>query len=197
MSFYLLWAKRSLFSLRTVFQFSALFSLFGLLLSVACLTLVILVVEGFSSALENSLISRQGHIRVLADKPIPKKHILQDIAPYQNKILRQIPFAGFEGLIVKGDRFKGGLFESLEDKSLKSSSFLKNRLLKGGLKTAVLPRLPADKSKGRKERRKAPRSSGALFRDSSQRSSPPPPPLRRDEYEPPEYPTSEIRRESS
>ena len=133
MSFYLLWAKRSLFSLRTVFQFSALFSLFGLLLSVACLTLVILVVEGFSSALENSLISRQGHIRVLADEPVPKKHILQDIAPYQNKILRQVPFAGFEGLIVKGDRFKGVLFESLEDKSLKSSPFLKKRILKGGL----------------------------------------------------------------
>ena len=132
MNFYLLWAKRSLFSLRAMFQFSALFSLFGLVLSVACLTLVILVIEGFSSALEDSMVSRQGHLRVVAHRPLPKRQILQDMAPYKDKILNQVPFAEFEGLIVKGDQFKGAIFEAVEDKSLKTSPFLKNRIFNKG-----------------------------------------------------------------
>lgn len=133
MNFYLLWMKRSLFSIRTVFQFSTMFSLFGLILSVACLTLVVLVVEGFSSALENSMVNRQGHLRVMANRPQPTQQILQDMAPYKDKILKQMPFAEFEGLIIKGDQFKGVFFEALEDKDLKNSSFLKSRILKGKL----------------------------------------------------------------
>ena len=55
MAFYWLWLKRVLFSSKTLFQFSALFSLFGLVLAVAVLTVAILTVNGFSSGLEKTL----------------------------------------------------------------------------------------------------------------------------------------------
>lgn len=133
MSFYWLWLKRVLFSSKTIFQFSALFSLFGLILAVASLTIAILVVNGFSSGLEKALVDRQGHLRLQADNNVFKEDILEDIANYKKFIANQALFLSFEGLILNGPHFKGVLFEAVEDEKLKSFPFLKNRILKGNL----------------------------------------------------------------
>ena len=133
MSFYSLWLKRILFSSKTIFQFSALFSLFGLILAVASLTVAVLVVNGFSSGLEKALIDRQGHLRIQSENNISKEEILKDISDYRGFISHQTLFSSFEGLILHGSHFKGVLFEAVEDEKLKSLSFLKRRILEGNL----------------------------------------------------------------
>ena len=106
---------------------------FGMVLAVASLTVALLVVNGFSSGLEKSLIDRQGHLRLQAKNNVFKKDILKDIASYKEFIANQALFLSFEGLILNGPLFKGVLFEAVEDEKLKSFSFLRNRILEGNL----------------------------------------------------------------
>lgn len=133
MGFYGLWLKRVVFSSKTIFQFSALFSLFGLVLAVASLTVAILVVNGFSSGLEKAIVEKQGHLRIQAKDAVSRETLLNDISPYKKFIAHQALFSSFEGLILQGTNFKGVIFEAVEDEKLKSLSFLKERILEGRL----------------------------------------------------------------
>ncbi len=135
MNFYWLWLKRVLFSSKTIFQFSSLFSLFGLILAVASLTVAVLAVNGFSSGLEKVLIDKQGHIRIRAENDLLKTELLEDVAKYKDLVNDQALFSSFEGLILQDGHFKGVLFEAIEDDKLKSLSFIKNRLLEGSLES--------------------------------------------------------------
>ena len=132
MNFYWLWFKRVLFSFKTLFQLSTLFSLFGLILAVASLTVATLAIQGFSSGLEKVLVDKQGHLR-LQTKPVSKKQILEDIEAYKDLISNQALFLSFEGLILKDKKFKGVLFEAIEDEKIKKFSFLKNYISTGNL----------------------------------------------------------------
>ena len=136
MNFYWLWLKRILFSSQTVFQFSALFSFFGLILAVASVTVALLAVEGFSSGLEKALIGRQGHLRIQAKDHIFKEELLEDISAYKDFFANQVLFLSFEGLILRDSRFKGVVFEAVEDEKLKSLSFLKKHILEGDLESS-------------------------------------------------------------
>ena len=134
MAFYILWLKRVLFSSRIVFQFSSLFSLFGLVLAVSALTVAILSVNGFSSGLEKTIIDKQGHLRIQSESPALKKDLLENLADYQEEFFQQtVFFLSFEALIVGGRSFKGAFFEAIEDEKLKKLSFLKERMIEGGL----------------------------------------------------------------
>ena len=136
MGFYWLWLKRVLFSSRMIFQYSSLFSLFGLILAVASLTVALLVVNGFSSGLEKILIDQQGHLRIQAKNNILKEELLKDISAYKKEYFsNQALFLSFEGLIVKDSHFKGVFFEAVQDEKLKSLSFLKNHILEGNLES--------------------------------------------------------------
>ncbi|MCZ0933418.1 MAG: ABC transporter permease [Oligoflexia bacterium] len=133
MAFYILWLKRVLFSAKTVFQFSSLFSLFGLILAVAVLTVAVLAVNGFSSGLEKALVDKQGHLRIQSDHGVLKEDLLEITEDYKDFFDKTVFFLSFEALIVKGQSFKGAFFEAIEDKKLKSLSFLKNRMIEGHL----------------------------------------------------------------
>ena len=133
MAFYILWLKRVLFSTKTVFQFSSLFSLFGLVLAVAVLTVAILAVNGFSSGLERALVDKQGHLRVQSEHNVLKKDLLEVTEDYKDFFDKTVFFLSFEALIVKDRSFKGAFFEAIEDEKLKSLSFLKNRIIEGHL----------------------------------------------------------------
>ena len=87
MNFYWLWLKRVLFSSKTIFQFSALFSLFGLVLAVASLTVALLAFNGFSSGLEKALVEKQGHLRIQTASPIAPEKILEDIEGYKDFLI--------------------------------------------------------------------------------------------------------------
>ena len=119
-----------------IFQFSSLFSLFGLILAVASLTVALLVVSGFSSGLEKILIDQQGHLRIQAKHNILKEELLEDISAYKEYFSNQALFLSFEGLIVKDSHFKGVFFEAVQDEKLKSLSFVKNHILEGSLESS-------------------------------------------------------------
>ena len=128
MDFYSLWLKRVLFSTKTVFQFSSLFSLFGLVLAVAVLTIAVLAVNSFSSGLEKTIIDKQGHLRILSANNPLKEDLLDITTDYKDLLDQQVAFLSFEALIIKGSSFKGVFFEAIEDEKLKKLSFLKKRL---------------------------------------------------------------------
>ena len=133
MAFYILWLKRVLFSTKAVFQFSSLFSLFGLILAVAVLTVAILTVNGFTSALEKTIIDKQGHLRIQSDQGVLKEDLLEITADYKDFFEQKVFILSFEALIVNGQSFKGAFFEAIEDKKLQTLSFLKNRMIEGAV----------------------------------------------------------------
>ena len=133
MNLYSLWLKRILFSSQTLFQFSSLFSLFGLVLAVASLTVALLAINGFSAGLEMILVNRQGHVLVKPSIPASKEDIWEDLSFYKKDIKKELFFFSFEALLVKENSFKGVLFEAIEDDKLKELSFLKNNLIEGSL----------------------------------------------------------------
>ena len=135
MNFYWLWMRRVLFSPKNIFQWGSLFSLFSLILSVASLTVALLVFNSVSSSLENILIDKQGHLRIQAKENLSKKKLLEDMEVYEEFFSDKALFLSFEGLILHGRRFKGVLFEGVQDEKLKSLSFLKNRILEGDLES--------------------------------------------------------------
>jgi len=132
-NFYTLWLRKLLFSSQTLFQFSSLFSLFGLVLAVASLTVALLAINGFSAGLENILINRQGHNLVQPEFPSRKEEILGELSFYRESIDKELFFFSFEALLVKDSSFKGVFFEAIEDDKIKELSFLKNNLLEGSL----------------------------------------------------------------
>lgn len=131
--FYRLWLKRVLFSTRNLFQFSSLFSLFGLILAVAALSTALLVIDGFSAGLKRAIWDISGHVMILSEEPLPKEIFHKKLAAYKHKIHRQQDFLSFEGLILNGKDFKGAFFEGSNTELLKNSRF-KKRLLAGTLK---------------------------------------------------------------
>lgn len=133
MNFYTLWLRRVLFSSQTLFQFSSLFSLFGLVLAVACLTVALLAINGFSAGLEKILVNRQGHILVQPLAPLSKEEILEELSFYRGSIEKELFFFSFEALLVKDGSFKGVLIEAIEDDKIQELSFLKTGLLEGSL----------------------------------------------------------------
>ena len=133
MNLYTLWLRRVLFSSQTLFQFSSLFSLFGLVLAVASLTVALLAVNGFSAGLEKILVNRQGHILVQPAVPSSREEILEELSFYRGDIDRELFFFSFEALLVKDSSFKGVLFEAIEDDKIERLSFLKTSLLEGSL----------------------------------------------------------------
>ena len=135
MNFYWLWMRRVLFSSKNIFQWGSLFSLFSLILSVASLTVALLVFNSVSSSLENILIDKQGHLRIQAKENLSKKKLLEDMEIYEEFFSDKALFLSFEGLVLHGRRFKGVLFEGVQDEKLKSLSFLKNRILEGDLES--------------------------------------------------------------
>jgi len=122
-----------LFSSQTLFQFSSLFSLFGLVLAVSCLTVALLAINGFSAGLEKILVNRQGHILVQPLAPLPKEEILEELSFYRGNIEKELFFFSFEALLVKDGSFKGVLVEAIEDDKIQELSFLKTGLLEGDL----------------------------------------------------------------
>ena len=128
MDFYILWLKRILFSTKTVFQFSSLFSLFGLILAVAVLTVAVLAVNGFSSSLEKITVDKQGHLRIFSSDYVFEEDLLEITADYKGLLDKQASFLSFQALIVKDQSFKGAYFEAIEDEKLQSFSFLKRQL---------------------------------------------------------------------
>lgn len=131
--FYKLWLKRVLFSTRNLFQFSSLFSLFGLIVGVASLTTALLVVEGFSTGLKRAIWDISGHVIVLSETPFSKKNFQEKIKLHKNTVKNQIDFLSFEGLILKSGNFKGALFEGVDIEGLKKNTRLNSRLVKGSL----------------------------------------------------------------
>ena len=133
MIFYWVWLKRFLFSFKTFFQFSFVFSLLGLILAVAILTVALLVINGFSSGLEKTLVDKQGHLRVFSEEYVSKNEILERVENYQDSFSNQALFFSFEGLILHENNFKAVFFEAIQDEKLRTFSFLENRILKGSL----------------------------------------------------------------
>ena len=131
--FYRLWLKRVLFSPRNLFQFSSLFSLFGLVLGVASLTTALLVVEGFSTGLKRSIWDISGHVIVLSDEALSRKTFKKKIQTYNRQIKNHMDFLSFEGLVLKDGNFKGVLLEGIEITELKKNPYFVNRFVQGSL----------------------------------------------------------------
>ena len=128
-----------MFSSNSLFQFSSLFSLVGLILAVAILTVALLVINGFSSGLEKTLIGKQGHLRIFSEENVSEREVLERIKPYQSALSSQALFFSFEGLILYKHNFKGVFFEAIQDEKLKTLSFLKNRIIEGSLMASKEP----------------------------------------------------------
>ena len=137
MNFYTLWLRRVLFSSQTLFQFSSFFSLFGLVLAVASLTVALLAINGFSAGLERILVNRQGHILVQPAEPSSREEILEELSFYKDEIEKELFFLSFETLLVKDSSFKGVLLEAIEDDKIKELSFLKTSLIEGSLESST------------------------------------------------------------
>ena len=131
--FYRLWLKRVLFPPRNLFQFSSLFSLFGLALGVASLTTALLVVEGFSTGLKRAIWDINGQVVVMSEEKVSSEILQDKIKLYKNQIKNRIDFLSFEGLILKDGSFKGALFEGVDMDALKKNPFFVKRLIQGSL----------------------------------------------------------------
>ncbi len=95
-----------------------------------------MAVNSFSSGLEKTLIDKQGHLRLQTQTPVSSGKLQQDLLPYQDFLVHQALLLSFEALILKDGQFKGVFFEAIQDDKLRQSSFLKNRIVKGDLKSA-------------------------------------------------------------
>lgn len=136
MFFYWLWFKRSLLSLRNLFQWSAMFSLLSLILGVASLTTALLFINGFSSGLERSIVDLSGHVIVISKQDQKSELFLQKLKPYQDFLKGQALFLSSQALAVHSNQFEMLQVESLEDAWYQNSSALKSRLLEGSIKTS-------------------------------------------------------------
>ena len=136
MNFYWLWLRKLLLSPQALFQFSSFFSLFGLILAVASLTVALLAINSFSAGLQNLLINRQGHILIQLESPTSREEILEDISFYKDHIDKKLFFSSFEAILVKANSFKGVLVEAIEGDKMKDLSFLQNSLLEGSFQNA-------------------------------------------------------------
>ena len=128
---YLLWLKRVLLSPKNIFEASAVFSAAGLSLAAAALTTALLVVNGFTASLEKAIVDRSGRLSVLSDGFAAREELERALLPHQDLIREQAAFLSFEGIILRGGKFKGAFFEGADEEHLKNSSFLRRRILKG------------------------------------------------------------------
>ncbi len=130
---YWLWLKRTLLSRRGLFEARPLFSIAGLSLAAAALTAALLVVSGFSASIERAIIGKTGDLSVLSKKPAPRGELFLPMLPHQELVQDQAAFLSFAGMILSKGRFKGAIFEGLDDERFKKDPFLRQRILEGSL----------------------------------------------------------------
>lgn len=131
--FYRLWLKRIIFSPSDVFQLTSLFSIFGLILGVAVLTIALLAVNGFSLSLQKVIVDRNGHLVFLSEVRQPTENFLEKLKAYQPSIHHSVPFLSFTGLASNSHQLKGVVFEGLDFQSFPSDLNFQKRIVKGRL----------------------------------------------------------------
>ena len=129
--FYRLWLRRIIFSPSDVFQLTSLFSIFGLILGVAVLTIALLAVNGFSFSLQKVIVDRNGHLVFLSETKRPAEDFLEKLKTYQPEIRHSVPFLSFTGLASNSRQLKGVVFEGLDFQSFPSDLNFQKRILKG------------------------------------------------------------------
>ena len=127
--FAFIWLKKFLFFSGNIFKSISLFSLLSLILACTFLTVVLFVMNGFSSSLQKSVIDMNGHIMIIAKDTQDRRRFTRPLKEYRSQIKRKNVFLSFEGLVLKSDQFRGVIFEAVSFK--KFPSFLKKRILKG------------------------------------------------------------------
>ena len=129
--FYRLWLKRIIFSPTEVFRLTSLFSIFGLILGVAVLTVALLTVNGFYRSLQKVIVDRNGHFVFLSEEKQPLQSFSEKLAPYQSSIRQSVPFLSFAGLVANSQELKGVIFEGLDFKSFSSELPIQKRIVQG------------------------------------------------------------------
>lgn len=129
--FYRLWLKRIIFSPKDVFQVTSLFSVFGLILGVAVLTVALLTVNGFSKSLQKVIVDRNGHLLFLSETERPLHNFSKKLANYQSSIRQVVPFLSFAGLASNSRELKGVIFEGLDFQAFSSDLTIQRRIIKG------------------------------------------------------------------
>ncbi|MCY4512256.1 MAG: ABC transporter permease [Bdellovibrionales bacterium] len=129
--FYRLWLKRIIFSPTEVFRLTSLFSVFGLVLGVAVLTVALLTVNGFSRSLQKVIVDRNGHFVFLSEEKQSLESFSKKLEPYQSSIRQAVPFLSFAGLVANSQELKGVIFEGLDFKSFSSELPIQQRLVQG------------------------------------------------------------------
>ena len=129
--FYRLWLKRMMFSPGEVFQLNSLFSVAGLILGVAVLTIALSAVNGFSRSLQQIIVDQNGHLTFTAEADRSAQSFLEQLKPHQAAFRHTAPFLTFEGLISHSRELKGVLFEGLDLNALPPSAGIRKRILRG------------------------------------------------------------------
>ena len=129
--FYRLWLKRIIFSPKDVFQVTSLFSVFGLILGVAVLTVALLTVNGFSKSLQKVVVDRNGHLVFLSEKKQPLQNFSKKLETYKPSIRQSVPFLSFAGLASNSRELKGVIFEGLDFQSFSSDLTIRQRIIRG------------------------------------------------------------------
>ena len=129
--FYRLWLKRIVFSPADVFQVTSLFSIIGLILGVAVLTVALLTVNGFSRSLQKVIVDRNGHLVFLSEEKQPLENFLNKLEIYQSSIRQAVPFLSFTGLASGSGELKGVVFEGLDFSSFTSDLTVQARIIRG------------------------------------------------------------------
>ena len=129
--FYRLWLKRIIFSPKDVFQVTSLFSVFGLILGVAVLTVALLTVNGFSKSLQKVVVDRNGHLVFLSENKQPLQNFSKKLETYKPSIRQSVPFLSFAGLASNSRELKGVIFEGLDFQSFSSDLTIRQRIIRG------------------------------------------------------------------
>jgi len=101
-------------------------SVIGVALGGASLIVVLSVMNGFSSDLQEKIISSRAHIEVEAESPEGLKDLSGEISQIDPRIIEVIPVAKDDVMFTKGDRMAGGILKGL---NLQNKNF-QNQLVK-------------------------------------------------------------------
>ena len=129
--FYRLWLKRMMFSPGEILQRNSLFSVAGLILGVAVLTVALSAVNGFSRGLQQIIVDQNGHLTFVAEGERSARSFSERLKPHQTAFSASAPFLTFEGLISHSRELKGVLFEGLDLSALPPSAGIRKKILKG------------------------------------------------------------------
>ena len=111
-----------------------LFSLIGLILAAACISVTMTVMSSYETTLKQTLINRTGHLIITSrNKKTSEKFLLKKISPHLPSLKASTPFLQAPALALSNGELSGILLEGIDKKTFPSVIPLQEHIIKGRL----------------------------------------------------------------